>query len=156
LGEMSGSDLRQTALSFLGMHNVMTLATRGAEGVWAAAIYYVNDQFTFYFLSSPESRHARNLMENPIVAAAVQEDCARWRDIKGVQLEGRASKIGGAEQVSAISLYARKFPVIDRLVEHPAEIVEALGRIAWFKLETTRLFFIDNSIRLGHRDELPV
>ncbi len=156
LGEMNGSNLRQTVLSFLDRQTVMTLATQGPEGVWAAAVYYANDKFTFYFLSSPESRHSRDLIANPVVSAAIHEDSADWRNIRGVQLEGRASSIRGVERASAIARYAIKFPLVRDLAQAPVEITEAFARMAWFKLETVRLFFIDNSLGLGHRDEIQV
>ena len=35
---------------------VMTLATGGDQGPWAAALFYVHEGFTLYFLSSPAIR----------------------------------------------------------------------------------------------------
>lgn len=61
--------LKEKALAYLESHNVMTLATHGPEGLWAAAVFCVSDDFKLYFLSAPTTRHGRNLTENPRVAA---------------------------------------------------------------------------------------
>ena len=86
----------------------MTLASHGDEGVWAAALFYANDGFAIYFLSSPTSRHCLNLAKNPRVSAAVHENYADWRQIKGVQLEGHACVLAGAEEARARRLYGAK------------------------------------------------
>ena len=61
-------------------------ATRGPEGPWAAAVFYANTGFALYFLSSPTSRHGRNIGGNAKAAATIQEDYSDWREIKGIQL----------------------------------------------------------------------
>ena len=94
--------VRDRALAYLESHNVMTLATRGEEGLWAAAVFYVTEGFTFYFLSSPSTRHGRAIAAEPRVAATVQEDYGDWAEIKGVQLEGEAQRIEGADRAAAV------------------------------------------------------
>jgi uncharacterized protein YhbP (UPF0306 family) len=132
----------------------MTLASQGEEGVWAAAVFYANDGFGIYFLSSPASRHCRNLERNPRVSAAIHEDCADWREIKGVQLEGIACVLAGTEEEQARRLYGAKFPVVGEIERAPAAIVKALARVRWYRLVADRLYFIDNSAGFGHRDEI--
>ncbi|MFQ5578468.1 MAG: pyridoxamine 5'-phosphate oxidase family protein [Anaerolineae bacterium] len=152
----ANSALRQKVLAYLQAHNVMTLATTGPDGVWAAAVFYVNHTFTFYFLSAPTTRHSRNIAAHPEVAATIQKDYgySEWSQIQGVQLEGRARQIKGAERAAAIARYGAKFPVVDTLPGTPAEIVAAMRHVAWYKVEPERLHFIDNSLGLGHRDEV--
>lgn len=144
----------ERALAYLRAHHVMTLATHGSAGVWAAAVFYVSDGFTLYFLSAPTSRHAQNLREDPRVAVTVQEDYADWPQIKGVQAEGTACEISGADEAHARRLYADKFPVVGRLAQAPAAIVKAMARVRWYRFVPGRLYFIDNSAGFGHRDEI--
>jgi uncharacterized protein YhbP (UPF0306 family) len=148
--------LRDKTLAYLRDHNVMTLATTGPQGLWAAAVFYVNDGFTLYFLSAPTSRHSLNIKTLPGVSATIQEDYKDWREIKGIQLEGEARRIEGAEQAAAIARYGLKFPIVGNLASAPAEIVKAMSRIVWYKVAPTRLYFIDNALGLGHRDEVPL
>lgn len=147
-------DSRKRALDYLRSHHVMSLATQGSEGIWAAAVFYVNDDFDMFFLSSPTSRHARNIKTNPLVAATVQEDYADWREIKGVQIKGRATIIEGVERATAIARFGLKFPVVGNMTETPREILSALSLVSWYKLHAVKVCFTDNSLGFGHRDEL--
>jgi len=148
------SPLRETALTYLREHNVMTLATQGPAGVWAAAVFYVNDGFDLYFLSAPETRHCRNIAGQPLVAATIQEDYAEWQEIKGIQLEGNAKAIRGEERSVAIARYLEKYPFVAGDDSTPEEITAAMARVEWYKVTPSRLYLIDNSRGLGHRDEV--
>jgi uncharacterized protein len=153
---MNTANPLEKALAYLRAHNVMTLATDGPLGIWAADVFYVNDDFTLYFLSPPGSRHAANIEAKPSVSATIHEDYRDWKDIRGVQFEGEAARLEGLEKSRAVGLYAMKFPIVSNLAAAPAEIMQAYGRIAWFRAIPSRVFYIDNSLGLGHRDQLPV
>jgi uncharacterized protein YhbP (UPF0306 family) len=131
----------------------MTLAT---SEPWAAAVFYVNDGLTLYYLSSPRSRHACNLAADARVAATIQDDQGDWRRIRGVQLEGEVAAIEGAEEAHARALYAAKFPVIAGTDPATAPIVAALKRIRWYRVRPRTLYFIDNTEGFGTRHELRV
>lgn len=146
--------LRGRVLRYLRAHHVMTLATRDDEGPWAAAVFYVNDGFALYFLSSPRSRHSRQLASSPAAAATIQEDYADWPEIKGVQLEGTVRELRGAEAERARRLYGEKYPLIRRLGGARAAIAQALRKVRWYELAPKRLYFVDNSAGFGHRDEV--
>lgn len=139
------------ALDYLAGHHVMTLATYGPEGLWAAAVFYANDGFQLYFLSAGHTRHARNMAASPQAAATIQEDYAEWAAIKGIQLEGTVRPLAGREREAAIALYAAKF----QFLKQPISIVEAaLARVNWYCLSPSRLFLVDNGRGFGHRDEI--
>jgi uncharacterized protein YhbP (UPF0306 family) len=144
--------VRARALEYLAAHHVMTLATQGDNGAWAAAVFYAHDGFDLYFLSSPRSRHAGQILERPRAAAAIHEHYADWRAIRGIQLEGDAALLTGAEREAAIATYKERFP----FVASAGELASAFARVAWFRLRPVRLFFIDNSQGFGHRDEVPL
>jgi uncharacterized protein YhbP (UPF0306 family) len=87
-------------------------------------------------------------------AATIQEDYEDWPEIKGIQLEGKVYRVEGKERAAAITRYGVKFPVIGNLAQAPAQIVKAMSKIAWYKVIPERIYFIDNSLGLGHRDEV--
>lgn len=147
------SDRRLEVLDYLTDHNVMTLATHGPRGPWAAAVFYVNTGFTLTFLSSPRSRHAEDLSADPSCAATIHEDYNDWTEIKGIQIEGRVGVLSGSERIEAARRYAEKFPVT-RLASAPELIRAALKRVSWYELVPTRCHFIDNERGFGHRDEI--
>jgi len=148
------SSLRSEALAYVQSHNVMTLATVGELALWAAAVFYVNDGFILYFLSAPTTRHSQNIAVHPGVAATIQEEYKDWPAIKGIQLEGKATEISGAERARAIARYGLKYPVIGRLDQASADIVKAMSKVAWYRVVPERLYFIDNSRGLGYREEI--
>jgi uncharacterized protein YhbP (UPF0306 family) len=139
---------------YLAAHHVMTLATHGAEGPWASAVFYANEGASLIFLSAPTTRHCRNLALDARCAATIQEDCADWKQIKGIQLEGCVVELQGEEEKRAQHLYGEKFPVIGAAAGVPSAIVKALARVRWFRLVPERVYFIDNSKGFGHRDEI--
>jgi hypothetical protein len=147
-------DLRAKVLAYLRDHNVLSLATYGPAGVWAAAVFYVNDGLTLYFLSAAHTRHSQNIAGNEAVAVTIQEDYRQWEAIKGIQLEGRCTLLAGAERDAAIALYASKFPIIGPA--GPPAIATALSKVGWYKVTPSKVYFIDNSLGLGHRDEVPL
>jgi len=144
-------DAAARALDYLARHNVMTLATHGPEGVWAAAVFFASEGFDLYFLSAGHTRHARNMAASPRVAATIQEDYADWAAIKGIQLEGTARLLASQEREAAVARYADKF----QFLRQPISVVErALAGIDWYCLSPERVYFVDNSRGFGHRDEI--
>ncbi len=148
------SDPPESASSYLERHRVMTLATCGPDGPWAAAVFYVSVGSTLYFLSSPSSRHCRNLTLDPRCAATVQEDYGDWTRIKGLQLEGQASEVHGDEALLARQRYGDKFPLVGRLAGAPLVIAAALAKVHWYRLQPRHMHFVDNSRGFGHREQV--
>jgi len=139
--------------AYLATHHVMTLATQGAEGPWAAAVFYAWDEGALLFLSAPTTRHSRNLEADPRCAATIQDDTADWKAVKGIQLEGRVERLHGDAALRARARYGEKFPLVGPLAAVPPAIAEALARIAWFRLVPARICYIDNARGFGHREE---
>lgn len=147
------SDPRTDALAYLASHHVMTLATTGPAGPWAAAVFYVNDGFTLTFLSSPGTRHATDLAANRRCGAAIHEDYSDWTTIKGIQLEGVVRQLTGTDRLSAIARYAKKFDIV-RPDRAPELIKAALDRVAWYELVPDHCYLIDNAAGFGKRVEV--
>jgi uncharacterized protein len=147
-------EARDRALDYLAGHRVMSLATHGFDGPWAAAVFYANDGFDLYFVSSPTSRHSRNLAAHAAVAATVHEDYLEWREIKGIQLEGTVEQVAAAEEARVRELYARKFPLAANPASAPPAIVAAFAKVRWYRLVALRAYFVDNSAGFGHRDQV--
>ena len=143
------------ALNYLKSHHVLSLATTSEEGIWAASLFYVNKNFLIYFLSASTTRHIRNIDKDNHVAATISEDHKEWATIKGIQLEGDVKKITTRDEIEEVKkLYSLKFQVIGQ--NAPSEINIALAKINWYVCVPSRMFFIDNSLGLGHRDEIAI
>lgn len=147
---MTTRDARAVAHAYLLAHSVLTLATTGDDGVWAAAVFYASDGFDLYFLSAGHTRHARHIAANPVVAGTIQADYVRWDSIKGIQLAGTVEQLHDAGRELAIGLYCAKFP----FVATSPELAPALRRVNWYRLRPHTLYFVDNSVAFGHRDTI--
>ncbi|MDX1665183.1 MAG: pyridoxamine 5'-phosphate oxidase family protein [Candidatus Promineifilaceae bacterium] len=143
--------LAEEVLAYLRNHQVMTLATAGDDGPWAAAVFYANDGYDLYFLSAPTTRHSRHIATDPRAAAAIHEDYSDWRAIQGIQLEGPVTMLTAAEADAARTIYAEKYPFI---VAADATIQRALQKVAWYRLRPAHLFFVDNQRGFGRREQL--
>jgi len=145
------NQLQQEALAYLENHTVITLATNGPGGLWAAALFYANDLFEIYFLSAGHTRHALNIASNSRVSGTIQENYRNWESIKGIQLEGFIEKLANRDLRKALNVYARKFPLI---AEDKEPVKAALSGVNWYRLRPDLLYLIDNSKGFGHRDEI--
>ena len=143
--------VRHAALDYLEQHAVITLATHGPLGLWAAAVFYASETFNIYFISAGHTRHAQNLADKHQVAGTIQEDYHDWTAIKGIQLEGSVELLSGDERERAINVYAKKYPFIQADSE---PIQAALQAMNWYRLTPDRVYLVDNSKGFGHRDEV--
>lgn len=149
--------LKQQVLEYLASHNTMTLATCAGAAPWAATVFFASDDLRLYFFSAPQSRHCLNLAANPKVAVTVQEDYQDWRQIKGVQLEGRVELVDGVvAKAKAMAIYAIKYPEVITLFTDPNSGIfhKAFLKVKFYCVVPEKLFFIDNSAGFGKRQEL--
>ncbi len=137
---------------YLAQHHVMTLATQGDDGPWAAAVFYARDGDDLVFLSSPGSRHSRNLALQPRCAVTIQGDATDWRQIRGIQAEGLVRQASGADLVQARACYERRFAFVRPQSAAPA-LASALARVHWYRLQIRRLHYIDNQRGFGQRQQ---
>ena len=160
---MSGDqNLKDSVRAYLNGRHSMTLATCTGACPWAAAVYFVFDEhFNFYFLSDRKSRHSADIKENELVAAAVNDDPGDWRQIKGVQLEGHATRVTSPIEVArALALYIRRFPFVKEFFKAPLEVISHMSiagkSVAFdvYRLSPDRMFFLDNQTGFSHREEL--
>lgn len=149
----------EQVLRYLGAHNTLTLCTAQDGRPHGAAVFYVNRGFALYFLSDPHSRHGTDIARNPQVAATINEDYSRWRDIKGIQLAGTVRPLGTIlENLLLAKAYAKKFPGVRDLLFSPTRldrtVITKISGVIFYELTPHRIYFIDNSVSFGHRDEL--
>jgi hypothetical protein len=148
-------ELRSRALRYLETHNTLTLATVGPDGPWAAALFYVSEAFSLYWLSDPGARHSRNIVRHPRVAVTVNEDYRDWRVIQGLQMEGTAKEVGTIREAAGpMRLYAAKHAFLGNWLDPPPVLAGALGSARVYRFTPARVLFIDNTRTFGHREEV--
>ena len=126
----------------------------------AAAVFYASDDLELYFLSNPGSRHGTNMAANARVSVAIHEDYREWKDIRGIQLEGRAELVRSPKRKLLFwQIYRKKFPFVDAFFRPGAlyEMVQAkMAGIRIYRVVPQEMFYLDNSRGFGHRERLPL
>ncbi len=144
--------------ALLASQRVMTLASIGAQGPWAAAVFYAerfdDDRLSLVFVSSPSSRHVAELEADARAAASIHGDAADWRTLQGAQIAGRVRALDGAALHAAQQAYASKFPQIGDPARAPEPIARAFAHVRWLALDVDRVFVTDNAVSFGQRTEL--
>lgn len=148
--------LRARILALLGEHHVMTLSTVGPDGPWAAAVFYAHEGTRLYFLSSPNSRHAKHLAADARVAATIQRDYDDWPGIRGLQLSGTVREVAPADEARVRALYQQRYPLIGGGAGVPRAILEALKKIRWYEFAPDDIYLIDNTLGFAHREHIPM
>ncbi len=157
--DMEKEALKKTILAYLENHNTLSLATEKQGAPHAATVFYVNIGFDIYFLSSPSTRHGEYLTHNPRASATIDEDYSNWLLIKGIQMEGLVTDVGGIMGSGRIALaYVMKFPTVKDFLFSPHKldnlIAGKISGVGFYKLTPERIFFIDNEKGFGKREEL--
>jgi hypothetical protein len=155
---MERETLKKTIIAYMENHNTLSLATEKDGAPHAATVFYVNTGFEIYFLSSSSTRHGENLVHNPKVSATIDEDYSNWLLIKGIQIEGRVTGVGGIVENRRIAqAYVKKFPDVKDFLFSPQKlgklIISKVSGANFYKLTPERIFFIDNEKEFGKREE---
>ena len=130
----------------------MTLATCEDGLPWATDVYFAPRGFELVFFSSPASRHCRNLAAAPACAVTVHPQVATWREIRGLQMEGRAGPVAGlAPQASATAAYLAKFPFVKDLLVAPGETARKMAKVSPHVFVPARIRYLDNALGFGAR-----
>ncbi|MBC2712466.1 MAG: pyridoxamine 5'-phosphate oxidase family protein [Desulfosarcina sp.] len=110
-GESISEDWREAALALIQGGSTLTLATAGQAGPWSAPVYYICLDRSFYFFSSPESRHIQQALDSGVAAASLFHQADSWQAIRGIQMTGTVQLIRSvALSLKAITTYLKRFP----------------------------------------------
>jgi len=149
--------------NLLQSESVLTLAMADSGGSWSAPVLYVaellNDRPVLYFLSSPNSRHIKNLLPNGAAAASVYANyCGDWQAIRGLQMEGFISVVGQEDSAHWQSLYFARFPEVAEIINSPQseqqqKISVAFAKAGYYCFSPSRICATDNSQQFASRQQ---
>ena len=128
----------QKIYSFIEKHHVLSLATSINGQVYMANCFYIfnNESNEFIFTSSIETRHAKEMIENPKVALSIVLETKTIGKIQGLQITGIANKLEGSSEKKAKRQYLMKYPYAILKTETMWSI-----SVEFFKLTDNRLGF---------------
>ena len=158
---VSKEQLRKLAGNLIEGQSTMTLATAQGNAAWAAPVYYVFFKSAFYFFSDPESRHIRESLAGCQASSAIHSEASSWKDIRGIQMSGSLNLVSGKlEAVEAIGKYLKKFGFTkDFFSKDQALDMDAFAKrfnVRLYKFKPSIIYYLDNSIRFGFREEVDI
>lgn len=123
---VKGSDekglVQPVVVAMLDKEILASLATTNLDSSsYISTCYFAADKdWNLYFLSSPKSNHARNLVRQPVCAVNLYDSEQPFgTELQGMQLFGVAKQLSPMESVHAFSVYTKKFP---ELVRYAADL----------------------------------
>jgi uncharacterized protein YhbP (UPF0306 family) len=123
-------------LGYLQEQQTLTLATTSPDGGPRANTFlFVTDGEKLYFWTRPNSASARNVVERPRVAFAIDEYSADLRETRGLHGLGDCTVVTGIDIARVADLFGQKFPQLSRGMTMT---------ITFFSITPTELVFIDN------------
>lgn len=145
---------KQKFIDFLSSNHTMSLATSVKDRVHAASLFYVNQGFSIYFLSDPETQHLKQARENSAVALTIHESSLDFTQIKGLQIKGELSKVDQIkEKKDCLGLFVKRFPFMGKFLVD-SSLQKHVHQAEIYKIRPTHITLIDNSLGFGHKESL--
>ena len=138
---------RKAVLAVLDDATDLTIATNRADGYpQATVVSFVSDGLKLYFGCSKESQKASNLARDGRVSATVTPSYSSWKDIRGLSIGGRASKVDSeVEKMKVGEMMLRRFPQIREVME-----IGDPDDLAVFRIDPEVVTLLDYARGFGH------
>ena len=137
----------------------LSLATSVGTESWVATVFFASDsRLNLYFVSDRRTRHAQHLAENPRCHATVNPECAKWKDIRGLQIAGTAEVMDGPSRAEGLLVFLGRFADVKALFELPRSgeeqlIADRLKAADLYRLTPDWIRLIDNRRGFGYKEE---
>lgn len=110
------ADLAARAREVINGNVYLALGTADPSGTpWVSPVYYSHDGFTdFYWVSSPDTLHSRNLTRRPAVALTIFDSRVPIGQAEAVYMTARAAAVPEDELAEASAVYNGRLPEAKR------------------------------------------
>jgi Pyridoxamine 5'-phosphate oxidase len=107
---MGERDSGAVAREIIDANQYMVLATADGSGrPWASPVYFANSGYAeFFWVSSPDATHSRNIAVRPEVSIVVFDSQAPIGTGQGVYMPAVAEEVTGAELERGIEVFSRR------------------------------------------------
>jgi nitroimidazol reductase NimA-like FMN-containing flavoprotein (pyridoxamine 5'-phosphate oxidase superfamily) len=103
-------DLGAIARAIIDSNLYMTLGTADEAGrPWVSPVYYVHEGYAnFYWVSSPDATHSRNLAARPEVSIVIFDSTIPVGSGQGVYVRAVAEELTGTDLDRGIAVFSRR------------------------------------------------
>jgi uncharacterized protein YhbP (UPF0306 family) len=101
-------DLETIARTIIDSNFYMTMGTADENGrPWVSPVYYAHEDYAnFYWVSSPEATHSRNLAARPEVSIVIFDSRTPVGSGQGVYISAVAEELMGADLDRGIAIFS--------------------------------------------------
>jgi nitroimidazol reductase NimA-like FMN-containing flavoprotein (pyridoxamine 5'-phosphate oxidase superfamily) len=136
-------ELRTIARSIIDSNRYMTLATADETGLpWVSPVWYAPAQYReFFWVSSPQARHSRNLATRPDLAIVIfdSHQPGGWH---AVYMSAVAEELVGVDVDEGIEIFSRRSEAQEMRAWTP-EDVRPPARHRLYRATAFQLFVLD-------------
>jgi len=136
-------ELRTIARSIIDSNRYMTLATADETGLpWVSPVWYAQAQYReFFWVSSPQARHSRNLATRPDLAIVIfdSHQPGGWH---AVYMSAVAEELVGVDVDEGIEIFSRRSEAQEMRAWTP-EDVRPPARHRLYRASASQLFVLD-------------
>jgi uncharacterized protein YhbP (UPF0306 family) len=102
-------ELAQQAKAVIDANRYMVLGTADGGGrPWVTPVWFASEDYrSFYWLSSPDAKHSRNLAAQPQVAIAIFDSSVPVGGAQAAYMKGVAAELTGDELERGLGVYDR-------------------------------------------------
>lgn len=106
---MNQQDLAELGRTIIDSNMYMVLGTADESGKpWVSPVWYASvDNKEFYWVSSPEVKHSRNIAVRPQVSIVIFDSQAPIGTGQGVYMSATAAELTGVDLQRGIEVYSR-------------------------------------------------
>jgi nitroimidazol reductase NimA-like FMN-containing flavoprotein (pyridoxamine 5'-phosphate oxidase superfamily) len=107
---MSDADLDAGARAVFAGNRYMVLGTADADGrPWTSPVWYAREGYEeLYWVSSPQTRHSRNIAARPQISIVVFDSQVPVGSAAAVYIQATAQELSGAELDRGMAVFARE------------------------------------------------
>ena len=103
-------ELGAIARSIIDSNRYMTLGTADESGLpWVSPVWYALAEYAeFFWVSSPDAKHSRNLAARPQLSVVIFDSQAAVGAGQGVYMSGNAEELTGDDLERGITIFSRR------------------------------------------------
>ncbi len=106
------TELDKRIVDFIKEHHVLSLSTSDNNVPYTANCFFVYliDDNKFIFTSDPNTKHGKQMLNNPNIALNIFLETKAVGKIQGLQITGKAKALSGQEEKTAKIKYLKQYP----------------------------------------------
>jgi uncharacterized protein YhbP (UPF0306 family) len=154
---MSATGDAQTVRDIIEANCYLVLATADAAGrPWSSPVYFAHIGFTeFFWVSSPEATHSRNIAQRPEVGIAVFDSQVAIGTGQGVYMSATAKLLEDGETARGIEAFCRR-SVAHGGLEWTSEDGQAGADVRLYRATADSHWILAKDGRPDHRIPVPL